>query len=64
MQRVSRGGDGVSLASAVEDAIDGKPGILGVYARNPGTGETIDIHGNRVLPAESAAKTFVLVDYS
>jgi beta-lactamase class A len=54
----------VPLANAVESAIDGKPGVFGVYARNLGTGETIDIYADRVLPAESAAKTFVLVYYS
>src|SRR5262245_66620276 len=54
----------MSLASAVEDAIDGKPGVFGVYARNLGTGETVAIDADRVLPAESAAKTFVLVHYA
>jgi len=54
----------MSLASAVEDAIDGKPGVFGVYARNLGSGETVDIDADRVLPAESAAKTFILVHYS
>ena len=33
----------MSLTSAVEDAIDGKPGVFGVYARNLGTGETARI---------------------
>jgi beta-lactamase class A len=44
--------------------VSGKPGAFGVYARNLGTGETIAIDADRVFPAESAAKTFVLVHYS
>jgi beta-lactamase class A len=54
----------LSLATTIEDAIDGKPGAFGIYARNLNTGETIDIKGDQVLPAESAAKSFVLVYYS
>jgi beta-lactamase class A len=54
----------VSLTSTVEDAIVGKPGVFGVYARNLNTGETIDINADRILHAESAAKSFILVYYS
>lgn len=54
----------MSLATAVEDAVDGKPGVFGIYARNLNTGEIIDINGHRVLHAESAAKSFILVYYS
>ncbi len=54
----------MSLAIAVEEVIDGKPGVFAVYARNLNTGETIDINADRVLPAESAAKIFILVYYS
>ena len=54
----------MSLATAIEEAIDCKPGVFGVYARNLNTGETIEINADRVLPAESAAKSFILVYYS
>jgi beta-lactamase class A len=54
----------LSLATTIEDAIAGKPGVFGIYARNLSTGETIDINADRILPAESAAKSFILVYYS
>lgn len=54
----------MSLRDAVENAINGKPGEFGVYARNLNTDETISVHADRVLPAESAAKSFILVHYS
>ncbi len=52
------------LATEIEAVIEGRPGVFGVYARNLSTGETIDINADRVLPAESAAKVFILVYYS
>jgi beta-lactamase class A len=54
----------MSLTTEVEDAIDGKPGVFAVYARNLNTDETIEINADRILPAESAAKSFILVYYS
>jgi beta-lactamase class A len=54
----------MSLATAVEDVLDGKPGAFGIYARNLNTGETIGIKADHVFPAESAAKSFILVYYS
>lgn len=51
------------LAKDIEAVIDGKPGVFGLYARNLQTGETVDIDADRVLPAESAAKVFILVYY-
>ena len=54
----------MGLADRVEKVFTGRPGAFGVYARNLGTGETVAIHADRVLPAESAAKTFVLVYFS
>jgi beta-lactamase class A len=54
----------MSLATAIEEAIRGKPGVFGVYARNVSTGETIGINADRVFHAESAAKSFILVYYS
>jgi beta-lactamase class A len=52
------------LATAIAAVIDGQPGVFGVYARNLGTGETVEINADHVLPAESAAKTFILVYYA
>jgi len=40
----------MSLTTEVEDAIDGKPGVFAVYARNLNTGETIEINADRILP--------------
>lgn len=48
----------MGLADSVADVISGQPGVFGVYARNLATGETIAIDADRILPAESAAKTF------
>ena len=52
------------LAESVADLISGKPGVFGLYARNLGTDETVAINADRIFPAESAAKTFILVHYS
>jgi beta-lactamase class A len=54
----------MGLADGIADVISWQPGVFGVYARNLGTGETIAIDADRILPAESAAKTFILVHYS
>jgi beta-lactamase class A len=54
----------MGLGERVEAAVSGRPGVLGVYARNVGTDETIAVNADRVFPAESTAKTFVLVYYS
>ena len=53
----------MGLGEQVEAAVSGRPGVFGVYARNLGTDETIAVNADRVLPAESTAKTFVLVYY-
>jgi beta-lactamase class A len=52
------------LAAAVETALTGQPGTFGVYARNLATNETIEVNADRIFPAESAIKTFILVYYS
>ena len=54
----------MALATRIEAALDGRPGVFGVYARNLNTGETVEINADRVFPAESAAKSFILVYYS
>jgi beta-lactamase class A len=62
MRRLMQTG-GVTLAEDVRSLVAGRPGTFGVYARNLATDETISIDADRVLPAESAAKTFVLIHY-
>jgi beta-lactamase class A len=54
----------MALADEVRDAISAQPGVFGFYARNLGTEEVVAIDADRVLPAESAIKTCVLVYYS
>lgn len=54
----------MTLSEAVRGLVAGRPGTFGVYARNLVTDETIGVNADRVLPAESAAKTFILVHYS
>jgi beta-lactamase class A len=66
MMHRDRGQEGahVSLAGSIEQVVSGRPGTFGVYARNLGTDETVAINADRIFPAESAAKTFILVYYS
>ncbi|MDQ1434964.1 MAG: beta-lactamase class [Actinomycetota bacterium] len=54
----------MSLATEIDEVIAGRAGVFGIYARNLNTGEVVDVNAGRVLPAESAAKTFILVYYS
>jgi beta-lactamase class A len=54
----------VALADEIRGAISGRPGLFGVYARNLGTNEIVEIDADRVQHAESAAKTFILVHYA
>jgi beta-lactamase class A len=54
----------VTLQADVAGIVDGSPGVFGVYARNLTTGERVEIDADRVMPTESAAKTFVLVHYA
>ncbi len=54
----------MGLAERIADVFAGCEGQFGFYARNLATGETIAINSGTVFPAESAAKTFVLVHYS
>jgi hypothetical protein len=54
----------VQLEADVRTILAGRPGTFGIYARNLGTNETVEINADRVLPTESAAKTFMLVHYS
>jgi beta-lactamase class A len=54
----------MGLADEVQNAISAQPGVFGFYARNLGTDEVVQVDADRVLPAESAIKTCILVHYS
>src|SRR5882672_1246484 len=54
----------MGLADDVENAISGQPGVFSFYARNLGTDEVVEVDADRVLHAESAIKTCILVHYS
>jgi len=54
----------VSLTDDVHSVIDGLPGVFGIYARNLMTGETVELDSDRVMPAESTAKTAILELFS
>lgn len=44
--------------------IDGRAGTWGVYARHLGTGETVAIRADEVMPAQSSVKVCVLLAYT
>jgi beta-lactamase class A len=54
----------VSLEQDVRSLVAVRPGKFGVYARNLVTNETVEIDADRLMPAESAAKTFILIHYA
>ena len=62
--RAERLGTVMSLTDEIGSVIAGSPGVFGVYARNLTTGAEVEVDADRVLPAESAAKSFILVYYS
>lgn len=53
----------ISTEQQIEDVLADAPGTFGIYARHLGTNEVVDIKASQVLPAESAAKVFVLLRY-
>jgi len=53
----------VSLQAGVEAVVADAPGTFGIYARNLGTGELVDVNADRVMNTESAAKVFILLYY-
>jgi len=53
----------VALETEVRALVEGRPGTWGVYARHLGTGETVAVNADAVMPAQSALKTGVLVVY-
>jgi beta-lactamase class A len=54
----------MTVEDDVRAIVEPRTGIFGVYARNLRTGEIVGVDADRVLPTESAAKTFVLVHYA
>ena len=54
----------MTLEADVQAVVKDRPGTFGIYARNLGTGETVGVNAGRVMPTESAAKTFILVHYT
>jgi beta-lactamase class A len=54
----------VGLTEDISECISDRPGVFAIYARNLGTDETIAINAAEPAPAESSAKTFLLVYYS
>ncbi len=54
----------MGLADEVGQAIAGRPGAFGIYARNLGTDEIVAIDADRIFPAESTIKTGILVYYA
>jgi beta-lactamase class A len=48
----------------IGDVVRARPGKFSIYARNLTTGKTVECDADRVMPTESAAKTFVLVHYA
>ena len=62
--RPAHGGGRATIAADVRGLVEGRPGTFGVYARNLDTNEKIEVDADRVMPAESAAKTFALIHYA
>ena len=51
------------IQERIENVLSDTAGTFGVYARNLGTDEVVDINAFHVLPTESAAKVFILLYY-
>jgi len=54
----------VPIADALRSIIEGRAGTWGVYARHLGTGETVDIRADDVMPAQSSVKVCILLAYT
>jgi beta-lactamase class A len=52
------------IAEEVHRALRGRPGRFAIYGRNLVSNETILVGDTDTMPAESAAKTFILVHYA
>ncbi|MEX0665745.1 MAG: serine hydrolase [Acidimicrobiia bacterium] len=53
----------MSVQEQVQAIVDDALGTFGIYARNLGTSETVDVNADRVMNTESAAKVFILLYY-
>jgi beta-lactamase class A len=53
----------VSAQEQIESLVAQAPGSFGIYARNLGTNEIVDVNADRVMNTESAAKVFILLYY-
>jgi len=53
----------VGLSGDIERILRPLEGHFGVYARNLGTDEVVEVNAGEILVTESAAKTFVLLHY-
>ena len=53
----------MSVQQQVQAVVEQAPGTFGIYARNLGTTETVEINADEVMSAESAAKVFILLYY-
>jgi beta-lactamase class A len=53
----------VSVQQQVAALVADAPGTFGIYARNLGTDEIVDVNAHRVMNTESAAKVFILLYY-
>jgi hypothetical protein len=51
----------MSTQQQIRDMLAEAPGTFGIYARNLGTDETVDMNADRVMNTESAAKIFILL---
>jgi beta-lactamase class A len=54
----------VALQDTLRTMIDGRAGTWGLYARHLGTGETVAIRADEVMPAQSSVKVSVLLAYT
>jgi beta-lactamase family protein len=54
----------VALGDELQAMVDGRAGTWGVYARHLGTGETVAIRADDVMPAQSALKVGILLTYT
>jgi hypothetical protein len=54
----------VTVADEIGAMLEGTPGRFGAYDRNLVSNETVEVNAGEPMPAESAAKTFILVHYA
>jgi beta-lactamase class A len=53
----------LALQDEVQAVVEPLPGTFGIYARNLGTSEIVDLRAHEVMNTESAAKVFILLYY-